>query len=210
VSHFASAKISAEMVSSFKKPLVDIVYKRGGSVVSIIRSLIIAYRYLTGTLEEPTLENTDHPNSHNLIRLRDRFFTLEENPGRYRLFRLLFNLVIWHYEHSSYYARRLDVLVEWLVDLVISGEWIPRPLNTPKIICWKEHRRPGLVQADIVGGIYLKNVLISLKHTGEMLEAGTKCQCGGTISILNNLEHATIRSGICLDCRKEYTVYTEC
>ena len=208
MSHFASAKISAEMVANFKKPLVDIVYKRGGSLVSIIRSLITAYRYLTGSLEEPTIENTDHPNSHNLIRIRDRFFTLEENPGRYRLFRLLFNLVIWHYEHSSYYARRLDVLLEWLTELVISGEWIPRPPNTPKIICWKEHRRPGLTQADMVGGIFLKNARKTMETT-TLIQENETCKCGGIISITGTLEHTNLKSGICPDCRKEYTVYRE-
>lgn len=76
-------------------------------------------------LPEPTKENTLLANTHRLIDMRDRFFSFENNPGRERELRALWNLVIIIYDYDMYYRERADIVLRWLVALVLQGLWRP-------------------------------------------------------------------------------------
>ncbi len=103
------------IIEKFKKPALKVII------------------LLSGRLPEPTKENTTHPNTHILLDIRDRFFELENNPGREALFRGAFKILICEYEHDPYYARRLD----WMLEEMIKRGWTPRGQN-PGGIWWRE------------------------------------------------------------------------
>lgn len=87
-------------------------------------------------LPEPTLENTYHPNSHKLIKIRDRFMEYEDNNFKIKLFKAAFNLLIIEYEHDEYYRDRFD----WIVEVLREIKWRPRMINHPVTARWREHR----------------------------------------------------------------------
>ena len=89
--------------------------------------------FIAKRLPEPTRENTTHPNTHILLDVRDRFFELENNPGRKELFESAFKIFICEYEHDPYYARRFD----WLLEEIQKRGWTPRGTN-PGGVCWRE------------------------------------------------------------------------
>jgi hypothetical protein len=89
---------------------------------------------MAGRLPEPTKENCTNPNSHILLDIRDRFFDLENNPGREPLFRAIFKIAICEYEHDPYYGYRMD----WVKEEMDKRGWNPRPQGRPRGIHWRE------------------------------------------------------------------------
>jgi len=90
------------------------------------RAMYKALVLLANRYEEPTHENVLHPNSHKLLDIRDKFFTWEDNPSRTNLFKAVFRVGIHKYE-DPYYGRRLD----WLVEMIVNSDWVTRACDYP-------------------------------------------------------------------------------
>lgn len=93
----------------------------------MMKALII----LANRLPEPTKQNTNHPNTDVLIDIWDKFFQMEDNPGREPLFRAIRKIMIAENEHDPYYRDRINVFVELLVEEILNGKWRPRGLDHP-------------------------------------------------------------------------------
>ena len=75
-------------------------------------------------LPEPTKENTNWPNTHILIEIRDEFFKHEgKNSKRTRILRVIFNFIIIKYEYDPYYRKRIDWVLDKLFKVFQSGLW---------------------------------------------------------------------------------------
>jgi len=85
-------------------------------------------------LPEPSVVNTLSPNSHVLLRVRDKFFEYENNGGRIELFKAAFKIFICEYEHDQYYRYRFD----WFIEELMRQGWQPRPEGRPRGATWKE------------------------------------------------------------------------
>jgi len=98
----------------------------------IMKALII----LANRLPEPTTENTVIPNTRTMIRIWDKFLSMENNAGREPLFKAIDKVQIGEYEHDYYYRDRMDVWFELWLEEVLMGNWKPRSLGHPDS-CWK-------------------------------------------------------------------------
>ena len=107
-------------------------------VESVKRPLIVLLGLLADNLPEPTKENTYYPNTKVIIELRDEFFSLENNPGRHKAFKAIWNFVIILYDYDRYYRHRIDWLIERIVRLVNLGLWQPRESQRP-LRHWREY-----------------------------------------------------------------------
>ena len=73
-------------------------------------------------LPEPTIENTWHPNSHALIKVRDEFFSrCGLGTPRQQLIRSVFNLAIMIYDYDRPYRD----LIDWAKQ-ELDRDWKPR------------------------------------------------------------------------------------
>ena len=104
----------------------------------LMKALII----LAGRYPEPTFENTTHPNDHVWLRVWDRFFQMEDNPGRDALFKAIRKVTICEPAHDPYYRDRIQVILELWLEEVLKGNWKPRSLDHPQD-CWKEPNKRG-------------------------------------------------------------------
>ena len=115
---------------------VDTIFNPNASKLDKLkafRKLWKAYQSTT-KLPEPTLENTTHPNAHNLIRLRDWLFErCFLNPLRMGFIRHLINFVI--------IIVQFDPPWRWIIDSLreeaFKMKWVPR-----------EYERSGQVKYD--------------------------------------------------------------
>jgi hypothetical protein len=98
--------------------------------------ILLALNLLADRIPAPTLENTARPNTHILIDIRDEFFKYEENPGRHKAFKAIWNFFIYLYECDGYYQQRID----WVIEKLRLANWEPRAKRTPDIHCWTEWR----------------------------------------------------------------------
>lgn len=98
----------------------------------IIKALII----LANRYPEPTKENAVYPNDKVWLRVWDKFFEMEDNPGREPLFKAIRKVMICEPHHDTYYADRMNVLLELWLDEVLEGNWKPRSRDYPNY-CWK-------------------------------------------------------------------------
>ncbi len=103
---FSSLPMQIFMIHAIKKPLM------------VVAGLIL------DKMPTPTKETTWHPNSHNLIDLRDDFFThcvgLAEE--RLRVIRCVFNFVIILYDFDPPWRWMMDFVLE----KALLKEWKPR------------------------------------------------------------------------------------
>lgn len=101
-------------------------------------------------LPEPTRDNVEYPNTVILMGIRDKYFTLHANPGRNAMYKAAFRILLYlserpwkificEYEHDPRPRHIFDWLVEELVEAVISGKWVPRPVGHPSGF-WDEPR----------------------------------------------------------------------
>lgn len=117
----------------------------------------------------PTRQNCKHPNSLVWLRVWDKFFQMEDNPGREPLFKairrvylaalegnlpfwanipIIRRLCLWatrrvhicEQEHDPYYRDRMQCMFEFWLEEVLNGNWKPRSLDHPWE-CWKNDYR---------------------------------------------------------------------
>lgn len=98
----------------------------------IMKALVI----LANRLPEPTNENTILPNTQTMIRIWDKFLSMEDNAGREPLFKALKKVTVSEHEHDRYYKDRMQVWFELWMEEVLMGNWKPRSLGHPDS-CWK-------------------------------------------------------------------------
>jgi len=109
---------------------------------AVFEKAIIAFAKI---VPEPTKENTKYPNTHILMDIRDKFFELENNPGRKALFEAAWKVLIAEYEHDPYYRFRLD----WVLEEIQKSGWRERPAWHPVRSEWNEPLPEGLIQFNI-------------------------------------------------------------
>ena len=98
----------------------------------IMKALItLANRY-----PEPTRENVKDPYALAWIEIFDKFFEMEDNPGREPLFRAIKRVKICEPGHDPYYRDRELVILELLLEAILEGKVKPRSLDHPQD-CWK-------------------------------------------------------------------------
>jgi len=115
----------------------DILKDRRQYFIDKVKAPIIkALVTLAGRYPEPTLENVTYPNDKVWIRVWDKFFWLENNPGRLSLFQAIRKVMIGEPAHDPYYRDRMQVILEFWLDEVLEGNWKPRSLDHPTE-CWK-------------------------------------------------------------------------
>ncbi len=98
----------------------------------IMKALIV----LANRLPEPTIENTQHPNTHAWIRVIDRFLEMEDNPREEQIYRAIKRLFVDEHEHDIYQRDRINVIMELWLEEVFKGNWKPRSLDHPNL-GWK-------------------------------------------------------------------------
>ncbi len=85
------------MIHAIKMPLADgfflLCQRRLKQKREALKKIVMALRNM-GKLPEPTIENTWHPNTHNLIHLRTWLFTRYPILGRYSITRRIINFGI--------------------------------------------------------------------------------------------------------------------
>jgi hypothetical protein len=105
-------------------------------IVKIIKApMVVLLNQVADRLPEPTKENMHGcpPNTQVLIELRDEFFHLENNPGRHKAFKAIWNFVIFLYGYDGYYRHRID----WVIERLKSKTWQPRDKYKPAHF-WRE------------------------------------------------------------------------
>ena len=124
------------IIEEIKKPLLEgiaVIFDPTTRRKGKLKAAIGIYRALKAVskLPEPTIEETWHPNCHNLIKLRDDLL-LQLNLGKLRMgfIRNIFNFVIILYN--------FDPPWRWIIDSVkdqaLEMEWIPRGFSDD----WKD------------------------------------------------------------------------
>jgi len=101
-------------MEKIKKPMMDTIVK-------------LATKY-----PPPLRDTVEHPNTHRLLDIQDKFFEYEDNPGRDALFRAIWKIFIIEYEHDPYYRYRID----WVLEEVNKSNWEPRRIRDEQ--CWNE------------------------------------------------------------------------
>ncbi len=111
---YSSLPLQVFMIHAIKKPLLTVA------------GLIL------NKLPEPTKDNTWHPNSHNLIDIRDAFFKHCILGGdRERFIKAVFNFVIILYDFDPPWRWMID----FVKDMALKMEWKPRGYEDT----WTEH-----------------------------------------------------------------------
>ncbi len=78
------------------------------------------------------------PNAHCLIKHKEKFLRYEcMNESGNALFEAAFNILITEVEHDIYYRDRFNVELEWIIEDILSGKWIPSEEGYPHQY-WKE------------------------------------------------------------------------
>ena len=129
---YSSLPMQVFMIHAIKKPLIEGVNTlfspdaKLKDKIGAIRELWKAFKAFQ-KMPEPTKENTWHPNSHNLIEIRDEFFKhcfLDEI--RRRFIRNIFNFVIILYDFDAPWRMMID----WCVEEWLKKDWKPRWYET--------------------------------------------------------------------------------
>ena len=141
---YFSLAMQIYMNETIKKPLIqatEVLFSPKASKIDKLKAI----RMLWGVLEslkglpEPTKENTWHPNTHNLIDLRDWLFErCSLNVFRMGFVRRIMNFVIILYDFDPPWRWILDSLK----DEALKKEWKPRGFSDTWVasykVWWKE------------------------------------------------------------------------
>ena len=101
---YSSLPAQALMIETIKKPILksmDVLFDAGASKISKLKALSSLWKASEAVtrLPKPTIDNTWHPNSHNLIRIRDWLLgRLNLAKERMSLIERVFNLAIIIYD----------------------------------------------------------------------------------------------------------------
>ena len=137
---YTAGRVNAAIIDKIKAPFMDSVnvimsdagwldkFKAGCTLYELSKEM--------EKLPEPTKANTRWKNTDILIDLRDEFFRLENNPGRERAFRAIWNFAIILYDYDPYYQHRIDWLIEAF--LKVAPSWEGREPHEPALPTWRE------------------------------------------------------------------------
>lgn len=125
---YSSLPVQSYMIQMVKKPILDsvpIIFAKDATKIRKLRATVELWRALKALahLPAPTIENTWHPNTHNLIELRDWIVSRIRLSGNRNAFiEILFNLAIIIYD--------FDPPWRWIMDSVkdkaFKMDWKPR------------------------------------------------------------------------------------
>jgi len=110
-------------------------------IVRVIKAPMVGLlNQVADHLPVPTKENMQgcNPNTFVLIELRDEFFALEKNDGRHKVFKAIWNFVIFLYGYDNYYRYRID----WALERWKTKPWLPREHQRPRSTFWREWDKP--------------------------------------------------------------------
>jgi len=135
---YSSLPVQSLVISTIKKPILEaipVIFNPEASKIEKLKAAVKLWRGLQAlsNLPRPTLENTWHPNSHNLIVIRDWVLDCLSvrnkqgiyaglNSTRLGLIDKLFNLVIIIYDFDPPWRWILDSVKDNAFDM----SWKPR------------------------------------------------------------------------------------
>ncbi len=133
---FTSLPYQTFMVHAIKAPAIEslmlLISPEAGKAdkFKALLQLRKALKAFDEKFPEPTEENTWHPNSHRLIRIRDEFFKhCHLDESRQKLLRLGTNFVIVIYDYDPPYRMMID----WWARMLEIQNWdFDVPLSTIK------------------------------------------------------------------------------
>ncbi len=135
---YATVPMQIYMTRSIKEPIleaIETIFDKDASPIKKLRAakqLWKAFQAM-GKLPEPTFENTWHPNSHNIIRLREWLFERCRLWGqRNFMIRRIMNFVIIVYEFDQPWRFVFDSLREEALTM----EWKPRGYESAESYYW--------------------------------------------------------------------------
>jgi len=124
---FSTLPLQVFMIHEIKKPLmqsIGILTSSSSSPLDKVKALLALRKVLVaiGKMPEPTKENTWHPNTHNLIDLRDRFFEhCHLDDFRLTFLRAFWKFLIIIYDFDAPWRRMIDAVIEWAFGM----DWKP-------------------------------------------------------------------------------------
>lgn len=125
---YSELAIQSLIIETVKKPILEavpVIFNPDTSKLAKLKAAAKLGRALQAMsrLPQPTIEGTWHPNSHNLIRLRDWLkVSLNLAPSRITLIDKLFNLAIIIYDFDPPWRWIMDSFK----DEAFKMEWKPR------------------------------------------------------------------------------------
>lgn len=125
---YSELPVQAYMIQMVKKPLLESIqalFDGNASKTSKLRAVAKLWRALQAVrhLPEPTIENTWHPNSHNLIKIRDGLLKQTRlDPIRVSFIKNVLNLAIIVYDFDPPWRWIMDSAK----DEAFSMDWKPR------------------------------------------------------------------------------------
>lgn len=140
---YSSIPMQLFMIHSIKKPILDgvrTIFNPKASKIDKLRASRKLWKaiQLISKMPEPTVENTWHPNTHNLIRLRDWFFTrCSLDSQRTGLIKRLMDFVIILYDFDPPWRWIFDSLREEALQM----EWKPKGFQDTWVdsyVWWRE------------------------------------------------------------------------
>ncbi len=133
---FGAGILREFIIDKIKAPLLTLLIHTGDKQMGL-KGLVVLLKLARNfyKLPEPTKENTWHPNSHALIKLRDEFFRHEVNTSRHSAFRAVWKFVIILYDSDWYYRERID----WVMGYFHKMSWETyEGEEKPREPWWKE------------------------------------------------------------------------
>src|SRR3990167_2775069 len=110
--------------------------KRKYFIDKVKAPLLKAIVTLANRYPVPNKYNISDPFALAWIDIWDKFFEMEDNPGREPLFRAIERVGICEPGHDPYYRDRMLVLAELFLEAIMDGKIKPRSLDHPED-CWK-------------------------------------------------------------------------
>ena len=141
--------------------------RRGFFIEKVKAPLMKALITLSNRYPEPTLENVDIPNDKVWLGVWDRFFEMEDNPGRLPLFKAIKRVMIGEQHHDIYYRDRMQVLLELWLEEVLKGNWKPRSLDHPNEYWKVDPNKRGLGYEFMKGCYYYPSFRVNLRKLIE-------------------------------------------
>jgi len=118
---------------SVKTIAEDILVRKRDFFISEVKApLMLAIFGLSLKYPPPTKRRCRQPNSLLLIDAFDEILKHERNDRLRRIVKAAKRIVVGEYEHDGMYRGRIDLLLEKIVEKIVSGEWQPRQLGKPE------------------------------------------------------------------------------
>lgn len=147
VSQYCLGPMRNFVIKRIKDPIRK-AFATGKSFSQVMKVISIAVRRI------PHLgrENTFYKRTHNLMDIEEVFWKYQDEGsesgvesvlGRNRMFRNAWRIYQFEIDHDEYYQGRDNWLDEQKVILILTGEYVNRPLNNPLPRLWHEPQPYG-------------------------------------------------------------------